>query len=162
LKFNEERYRTIVDNVGEGIGFVNAKEQFEFANSDTEKIFGVLPGGLVGTSLDMFVSPEQYIQIQKETEIRGRGKKVFMKLISFDQMVKKRTITITAVAKIDKERGFMGTYGVFRDITERKHLEEEQRLIKSRLDLALQSSMMGIWQYNIIETNAFSTTRYAL
>ena len=40
---------------------------------------------------------------------------------------------------------------VVRDITERKRVEEELRENQSRLDLALRSSHMGVWRWDIIE-----------
>jgi PAS domain-containing protein len=43
LRESEERYRTLIENVGEGIGFVNPEEQFAFANAAAEDIFGVPP-----------------------------------------------------------------------------------------------------------------------
>lgn len=47
LQKSEEKYRLIVENIGEGFGFVNAEEQFLLANKSAEVIFGVEPGGLV-------------------------------------------------------------------------------------------------------------------
>ena len=44
-----------------------------------------------------------------------------------------------------------GTTSIGEDITERRKQEEELNLIKVKLELALQSSKMGVWQYNIEE-----------
>lgn len=44
-----------------------------------------------------------------------------------------------------------GTTGNSEDLTARRKVEEELNLIKVKLELALQSSKMGVWQYNIAE-----------
>ena len=40
---------------------------------------------------------------------------------------------------------------VVRDITERKRVEAEIICVKTKLELALRSSKMGVWQYNIVK-----------
>ncbi len=40
---------------------------------------------------------------------------------------------------------------VINDITERKRAEEALALIRKKLELALQASQMGVWQFNIVE-----------
>jgi len=72
FKESEEKYRLIVENIGEGFGFVNTEEQFLLANKTAETIFGVVPGCLVNRNLKQFVSKEQFHLVQKETEIRDR------------------------------------------------------------------------------------------
>jgi PAS domain S-box-containing protein len=136
LQLSEERYRTLIDNIGEGIGFVNSAEQFEFANSAAEKIFGVGPGELIGLKLDQLLPMDQYYLIQKETEKRTKGENSIYEFEIIRSDGEKRTILITAVAKTDQNGQFMGTYGVFSDITERKQAEEAQQ----KLNLAMNNS----------------------
>jgi PAS domain-containing protein len=58
LSESEKKYRTLVENVGEGIGFVNLDEEFLFANSAAERIFGVGKGELLGRNLKEFLSED--------------------------------------------------------------------------------------------------------
>jgi PAS domain S-box-containing protein len=125
LQLSEERYRTMVDSIGEGIGFVNTEEQFEFANRAAERIFGVGPGELVGIKLDQLLPVDQYNLIQKETDKRVQGDNSIYEFEIIRPDGEKRTVLITAVAKTDQEGRFLGTYGVFSDITERKKTETE-------------------------------------
>jgi PAS domain S-box-containing protein len=133
LKESEEKYRLIVENIGEGFGFVNAEEQFVLANNSAELIFGVGPGELVGKNLEQFVSPEQYALILKETSLREKGVKSVYELDIIRPNGEKRTIHITAVPQNDKKGDFEGTYGIFRDITEQKLAEETLRLSEENL-----------------------------
>ncbi len=75
LRESEERYRALIENVGEGIGLVNPEEQFIFSNSAGEDIFGVPPGGLLKRSLYEFTTPEQFGAIREQTRQRQTGEK---------------------------------------------------------------------------------------
>lgn len=46
LRTSEERWRTMIENQGEGVGIVDLQERFTFANPAAERIFGVPRGGL--------------------------------------------------------------------------------------------------------------------
>jgi len=124
FKESEEKYRLIVENIGEGFGFVNTEEQFLLANKTAETIFGVVPGCLVNRNLKQFVSKEQFHLVQKETEIREQGIRSVYELDIIRPNGEKRTISVTAVPQNDKDGIFIGTYGIFRDITENKLAEE--------------------------------------
>jgi PAS domain S-box-containing protein len=124
---SEARYRAIVENIGEGIGFVDTEECFLLANRAAEEIFGVDPGELVGMPLRRFVSDEQYAMIRNETSRRIEGQKSVYEFDIIRPNGERRNIILTAVPQNDGEKGFLGTLGVFRDITERKSLELELR-----------------------------------
>ncbi|MFH1295740.1 MAG: PAS domain S-box protein [Bacteroidota bacterium] len=108
LQESEERYRLIVENQGEGIGLVDPNEHFVFANPAAERIFGVPPGGLVGHTVKDFLLP--------------------------DQLAKVLNLLVTATPQINSEGAFTGTFGIFRDITNRKlveaELEEHTRMLQ--------------------------------
>ncbi|MEI8112989.1 MAG: PAS domain S-box protein [Bacteroidia bacterium] len=123
LKESEEKYRLIVENVGEGFGFVNAEEQFLLANKAAEMIFGVGPGCLVNMNLNQFISKEQSEIVQKETSLRTHGIQSVYEMDIIQPSGKICTISLTAVPKNDKDGIFLGTYGIFSDITERKRIE---------------------------------------
>ena len=55
LRESEDRYRSLVEQQGEGLGVVDGNEVFTFANPAAHEIFGVPPGMLVGRSLLEFI-----------------------------------------------------------------------------------------------------------
>jgi PAS domain S-box-containing protein len=155
LRISEERYRTIVENIGEGIAFVNSAEQFVFVNSAAEEIFGVGPGKLTGMNLNQFISPDQSLLIQEETSKRILGNKSVYELEIFRPNGEKRYLVLTAVPYTDKENGFGGTYGVFRDITNQRlsndALRENERLLSesqiiARLGSYVWNISTGFWK----------------
>jgi PAS domain S-box-containing protein len=127
LRASEARYRMLIENVGEGIGFVNADERFLFANPAAERLFGASPGGLRAQSLQAFTTPEQFAAITAQTRQRQQGKKSVYEIEICSSDGEKRHLWITAVPQFSETGAFSGTFGVFRDITERKQMDEALR-----------------------------------
>jgi PAS domain S-box-containing protein len=123
LRKSEERYRTLIQNQGEGIGIVDREEQFIFVNPAAEKIFGVPEGGLIGRNLREFTDTEQFTVVRAETEKRLRGEKSTHEFDIILPDKERRSLLVTATPQYDENGEFVGSFGVFRDITGRKHAE---------------------------------------
>jgi len=138
LKESEEKYRTYFNNVGEGFASVSPDEEFIYANPAAESIFGVEKNNLIGRNLKEFFSNEQFKTVNIQTGIRkqGQSSNYELELTRFDGI--KRNIYITAVPQFDVNQNFIGTCGIFRDITESKNIEKalkyEQYLMNSLMD----------------------------
>lgn len=124
LKESEMRYRTLVENIGEGIAIVDPQETIIFANPEAEKLFGVPPDALVGRSIREFVSSETFQRICEETKKRKKGEKNQYELEIIQPDGDLKTLLLTAVPLFDLEGHYTGALGVFLDITERKKMEQ--------------------------------------
>jgi PAS domain S-box-containing protein len=146
---NEVKYKFIVENIGEGFGFVNTNEEFVVANPAAERIFGVGKGELTGKNLKDFLSKEQYFNILNQTKIRKEGKtsNYEFELTRFDGNI--RNIHITAVPQFDEKNLFLGTHGIFRDITEAKQIQDALADEKRRLSNIIEGTNAGTWEWNI-------------
>jgi len=133
LRASEERYRTLIDNQGEGMGLVDANEFFVFANPAAEDLFGQ-PGGLVGHNLSEFVEADQFALIKHETLRRQQGQKSTYEITVLRPDGQVRNLIITAVPQLGALGEFLGTFGVFRDITARKQVEAEVRRLNAELE----------------------------
>jgi len=136
LRKSEERYRTLINNQEEGIAIVDSKENFIFANPAGEKIFGISPGNLVGRNLADFVDAEQMKFIRSETQERILGKRSTYELEIKHPNGERRSIHLTGNSQFDNNGGFVGTFGVFHDITEQKQIE----LARKKAEAALRAS----------------------
>jgi diguanylate cyclase (GGDEF)-like protein/PAS domain S-box-containing protein len=150
LRESEERYRTLIQNLGEGIGFVNPEEQFAFANAAAESIFGVSPSDLIGRNLDEFTSPEQVGMIHEQTKRHQAGEKTSYEIEISRPNGEKRNLLITAVPQFESQGKFVGTLGVFRDITERNQAEDVLKNINERLALSTVAGGVGIWSLDVV------------
>ena len=131
LREREGHFQSLVESQGEGMGVVDTQEQFTFANPAAENIFGVPPGGLVGRSLAEFLTPEQFAAVRQQTEHRRTGEASAYEIEITRPDGEKRNLIVTATPQI-QDGQFVGAFGVFRDITERKRAEAELRRMANR------------------------------
>jgi PAS domain S-box-containing protein len=141
---SEKKYRTLVENVGEGIGFVNLDEEFLFANSTAERIFGVGKGELLGKNLKEFLREDQYMNILNQTKIRKEGQSSTYEFELTHTDGKKRNVFITAVPQFNDNNKFIGTHGIFRDFTEQKRTEKALRESEEKYKSLIETSNIGI------------------
>jgi PAS domain S-box-containing protein len=138
LRRSEQGYRTLIENQGEGICFVDENENLTFANTAANEIFGVAPAGLEGRNLNEFVSPKEFAAIRRETEIRRMGQTSTFENRIIRPDGELRTLLVTARPRFDEHEIFLGTFAVFRDITERKQAEEELARTRANLERSNQ------------------------
>jgi PAS domain S-box-containing protein len=132
----------LIENQGEGIAMADLEENFIFTNPAAEKIFGVTKGGLVGRNLKEFATPEQFNSIQEQTKRRGSGEKDSYEVEIMNAKGEKRFLLLTAAPWFNKDGVLTATFGIFRDITERKQLQ--QQLIQSEKLAAVGTLAYGI------------------
>jgi len=124
---SEKRYRLLVEEMGEGLAFVDARENITLANPSAEEIFGVATGGLVGRNLSRFMTPEFFKIIKKQTEKRRAGEKSTYEIEIIRADGKECQILITATPRFDEKGEYLGADTFFKDVTEQKKFEEELR-----------------------------------
>jgi len=155
LKESEERYRLLIENQGEGVAIVDLKEKFIFVNPAAEEMFGVGSGGLLNRNLFDFVEGDQVQILQKETKKRSKAEKSSYEINITWITGEIRTVLITATPQFNKDGELTGTFGVFRDITERKLLEE--KIIESE---AYHRSLIDISPDGILTTDTEGNVNY--
>ncbi|MFN8597753.1 MAG: PAS domain S-box protein [Anaerolineae bacterium] len=125
LSASELRFRSLVQNLGEGIVVADITERIMFANPAAERIFGVAPGTLVGRSLLDFVAPSTADSLMAETQRHLRGEASTYELTITQPSGERRYLQVTASPQLDAAGNYESTLGIFHDVTER-HLAEEQ------------------------------------
>jgi two-component system cell cycle sensor histidine kinase/response regulator CckA len=151
----EERYRTLVQNLGEGVGLVDLDEVFEYANPAAESIFGVSQGKLVGRSLSEFLSEEEFARAVCRTERRGRGESDSYECCITRADGEKRTLSVTASPRTDSKGNFLGTLAVFSDVTDLRRQEEALRQSEQRYRTILDEMEEGYYEVDLDGTLAF-------
>ncbi|HTP09832.1 MAG TPA: PAS domain S-box protein [Anaerolineae bacterium] len=153
LARSEERYRTLIENQGEGICYVDENENLTFANPAANEIFGIAPASLEGRNLNEFVSTEEFVVIRRETEIRRTGQTSTYenKIVRPDG--ERRTLLVTARPRFDEHGNFLGTFAIFRDITERKQAEEELARTRANLERSNQQLTQILEAGNLLRMN---------
>ncbi len=117
LKRSEERYRFLIENQGEGVAIIDEEYVFKFANPAAGQIFGVPEGTLVGRSISDFTDTDDFQS--------GENGTYEIDIVRPDGVIK--TLLITANPYTEGNGENAGILNVFRDITERKAMEESLR-----------------------------------
>ncbi len=159
LRQSEQRFRTLIENQGEGLGLVDADENFMFANPAAADVFGVTDG-LVGHNLREFVDDEQYTLIKHETQARQRGLKSIYEIAIRRPDGQTRNLIVTAVPQIDDRGRFVGAFGVFRDITARKQAEAALQTAFRRFQIILSSLYGGVLVVNSSDRVEFANQAF--
>jgi len=149
LKEKEEKYRTLLENIGEGIGFVNPSEEFEFVNPAAERIFGVGKNQLLGKNLRLFISPEQYLAVLDQTRMRIAGRRTNYDIELILPNDKIRNINVTAVPQFDTFNNYIGALGIFTDTTERMQVVRALKESEHKFRTLFESAQEGIIQFTV-------------
>jgi PAS domain S-box-containing protein len=134
LRASEERFRGLVQNLGEGVVLVGPDERFNFANAAAETLFGLAPGAWHGRHVQEFFSPQQFAIIKQETQRRHLGAASRYELDILRPNGVQRRVLFTGTPQFGAGGAFLGTLGIFRDVTERIRAEEELRQLNVRLE----------------------------
>jgi len=139
LQESEEKYRTLVQNLAEGVGIVDGEERFRFANAAADTIFGVPAGSLVGRSLQKFMDPNEFEKVREQTVKRRKGEAASYEIQIIRPDREKRHLLATVSPFIGNEGTYVGAIGIFRDLTERKRAEQERESLIEELKTALEN-----------------------
>ena len=144
LRKSEERYRTLIENMGEGIGIVDENEKFVFVNPMAESIFGVGAGELIDKNLLEFGTKVSIDKVIKQTNTRKEGKRSVYELEINLKNGSKKVILVSATPNFENNK-YKGSFGIFSDITERKMIEKELIDSENKYRTYIDSAPNGIF-----------------
>jgi PAS domain S-box-containing protein len=133
LRFSEEKYRKIYENVADVIYETDNQGQLTSISPSIERQGGYRPEELIGRSVtEFFVFPEQYATLDALIIENGS-------VNDFEALLRKKDgnsvfVSITSHIIFDANGQGVATEGVLRDITERKQAEERIRQMNAELE----------------------------
>ncbi len=143
LRESEKTFKAIINNIGEGIGLVDKKENFIFLNPVANEIFGVPEGALLGKNLKDFVNEKTFKDILTQTKLRQLGNMTKYEIEIMRPDGNKRNLLVTGAPKKDSNGNITGTYGIFHDITEQKQSEKEKATLETQLHRSQKMETIG-------------------
>ncbi|MDD2307107.1 MAG: PAS domain S-box protein [Prolixibacteraceae bacterium] len=134
LTESELRYRSLLDNLNEGIGMLDMDGIFTYANSAGEAIFGTAPGTLRNRKIMDFICSGQAELIRLESLKRDQGEssRFELEIVTPSQSIK--TVLVSVTPHKNRDGKLVGSLNMFSDITRQKAGERE---IQRRLKLEL-------------------------
>ncbi len=127
LQESEQKFRDLLDNLGEGFGAVDPIGTFTFVNPAAERIFGVGEGQLLGRNLQEFLDPEDLRRIKEHTKRGAIGQKDTYELSIWRPNRERRQVLLNITPILDAKGNHLGANGLIQDVTERRLAEDSLR-----------------------------------
>jgi len=119
LKESEEKFRTLVETTDEGICMFDTEEQFTFINDAGARIFGGRIKDFEQNNLADYLNEHNFEKVLNNNKLRRENQSSRYELEIILKDGRKRFLTIIGSPRF-KNGKFIGTFGIFNDITERK------------------------------------------
>ncbi|HWR59266.1 MAG TPA: diguanylate cyclase [Thermodesulfovibrionales bacterium] len=139
LRRSEERYKNFFDSTLDGIFRVDAEGSFTLMNLSGARIFGYeTPGDIVGKDFS------EYWRDPNDIEVFWSELNIVKSVSAYPIKARKKngeSIELESSSRImEDENGiFLGIEGILRDVTERKHMEEEL------ISMSLKDALTGLY-----------------
>ena len=145
LRQNEEKYRSIIENIEEGYFELDLKGNLIFHNNSVCKIAGYDPEELRGINYKEYSNQQVSENMFKVFNQMFRTKKPTM-IADFEIITKAGNtmqIDLSAAPIIDDNSKVIGFRGLMRDISERNRAELERRKLEEKLQQAQKMKAIG-------------------
>ena len=147
LRASEKKYMFLVENSPDTIYVLNPEGHFGFVGGAVKKLLGFSSEDLIGKHFTSVIWPDDIEKARFRFNERRTGKRATTRAElrlsvnrgegkTFD--IRCVTVELNAFGMYDKpvtenDKGFLGTYGVARDITARKRAEEALKRLNKKL-----------------------------
>ncbi|OFV66113.1 MAG: PAS domain S-box protein [Candidatus Syntrophoarchaeum butanivorans] len=128
LKRSEKRYRTLIENMNEGLNVIDANGYFTLVNEAFCRLLEYEAEELLGMHVYEVLDDDNRKILSKELEKRRSGVRSRYEL-TWTAKSGRKIPTITAASPIFEDGIFKGSYGVLTDLTRIREAEELYRTI---------------------------------
>jgi PAS domain S-box-containing protein len=139
LRQSEERFRSLVETMQDGLGIHDEDMIITYANPSLCRMLGYTADEMVGRSVESFFDETNRRVIEEETQQRVSGKLTTYELSWIAKDGHEVITSVSPAPLYDAEGRFVGSFGVFTDITERKQAEVALRRSEVRLRSTIES-----------------------
>lgn len=135
LKKQEEKYRSIIENMKLGLIEVNLNDEIQYANQNFCEISGYeLDEVLHQTANDLLTATDAKMVIREKNELRQRGVSDSYELPVRNKAGEERWWFVSGAPNYNDAGELIGTIGIHLDITKQKLLEADLRIAKAKAE----------------------------
>ena len=148
LAESEQRYKSLFEHNTDTIFSLDLEGRFVSANPASFALTGYTLEELQSESFVSLVIPEDRERAQEQAQ-----KAILGELQDYEATILSKTgrridLTVKNVPIVINGK-VTGIYGIAKDVTERRRIEQKAHESKARLTQALDAARMGIWDYNV-------------
>ncbi|MDY6863600.1 MAG: PAS domain S-box protein [Thermodesulfobacteriota bacterium] len=160
LKRSEERYRSLVENMNEGLTIINENACFTFTNKKFCKIIEYTREEIIGKHISKFLDKKNAMIMEKQFEKRKRGEVSSYEITCTTKTGKKIPVLISATP-IFEYGVFKGTHAILTDLSDVKKAEAELTSANIKLNAIINSATGFYIATSDIEGNVISWNKGA-
>ncbi|NWH05755.1 response regulator [Desulfobacter latus] len=137
LEKSERQYRTITEQIAEGVFTVDAQENITFVNPAFCKMMGYAADKLISMNLEQISTPDSFLTILEQTRIRKKGEtsRYEIQLVHANGHPIHVELTCSPLNQ-SKEQTYTGAIVMARDISRRIELQRQyEQFIKCSQDM---------------------------
>jgi PAS domain S-box-containing protein len=150
LPESEERYRVLLENMNEGVMYVNTGQVIQFVNGRFCELVGYTREELVGSNaFDLFITQTDHSAMSTRMQRRQQGV-----TDKYEMQIKGKSgeliwVQISGAPYYDSRGNLIGMLGVHTDITARKTVETHLRQTEHLFQTIVNSIEEGVIVYDI-------------
>jgi PAS domain S-box-containing protein len=145
LRASEERFRTVVERMAEGLIITDLESRIVYTNPRVEDIFGWRPEELLGkVSWEVLVAPEERAAMAARIPRRREGEQERYEVRARRRDGSTCWIEVAAAPFRNADGEVVGTLGAVTDVTERRRIREDLERSLSLLGATLDATTDGI------------------
>jgi two-component system, sensor histidine kinase and response regulator len=124
LRESEERFRSIIENIGDGLVIMDLNGSIEYVNRAAAELYRTEKEDMIGKNIADFLAPElSGTLLEKHFEKLKEGKALMFEIDIRRGDTERRSLLAAVVARSGPDGRLTGAYETFSDITERKNAE---------------------------------------
>jgi len=150
LEESRQQLQAIVDGTSDAVFVKDLEGRYRLFNRAAERFAGKSQDEVIGRD-DRFIFSPTDAQVLMEADrnvIAGGTTTTYEDIVTTADGVQ-RTFLSTKGPLFDGQGHVTGLFGISREITARKQVEEKLRLSEERLRLAQKSAHIGVWEWNV-------------
>jgi PAS domain S-box-containing protein len=147
LRESEERFRRVVEHIGDALFVDDVDGHIVFANDQFLNLFGFRREELLSIALEDYVAPEYRAELRGRHDRRLRGE-VMPTQFEYEGIRRDGTrmwLQVDVVPIKDQTGKLVGTQSAVRDITDRKRAEDAMRESEERFRFVANTVPVMIW-----------------
>ena len=143
LKKEEEKYRTLIDNIRDGV-FILQDAKLQFVNEAFVRMTGYAIEELMQMNMDQLIAPEDAELVAENYRRRQAGEAIppeyEFRILHKDQ---KTRVSVSMSVSLIEYRGRVASMGMWKDITDRKRAEADKVALETQNRQLQKSESLG-------------------
>ena len=154
----EQRIRLITDNLPALIAYITTDGLYTFVNRQFDIILGLDSATMVGQHVRDVLGANNFERLRPQAAAVFSGKPVSFE-VRLETAKAARDFRANYIPDFDQQGNVVGFFVMHEDITDRKLVDAQLRLLNNRFLLAAKSGGIGVWEWHVATNRVAADAR---